>query len=846
VHGREPVVVTARRQQVLLALLLLNGNRVVRLESMRDALWGADPPATARSQVQTCISSLRRTLTGAGLGDRIRVRGTGYAIELAPQELDLTVFDDLALRGRSALAANRPQVARTAFRSALALWRGEPLAGIDSAVVAASRLRIAERRVELIEDCFDAELELGQHREVVGEMLAMVAEHPLRERFVGQLMTALYRCGRQVEALAAYRELRRTFVEELGLEPGPEVRQLHQDILTEALAGGPPTATAPAAEPAPARVAPAGPVPRMLPARLPYFTGHAELVDDLCRQLTDDRGPERNRTVVVTGPAGVGKSTVAIEAAHTMLDAFPDGQLYARLTGGNLADVLERFLHALGVPAAEVPADLEGRTACYRSAIAGRRLLTVLEDVTDVTRVGTLVPTTPGCRLVVTTRSRTAALPGTGVVELAVLGGPAGIELLTTIVGQDRVCAELWAADELVQLCGGLHRAVVAAAAGLATRPHWTIAHLVARLRNERQRLDQLAELGVDVRADLDGELAGVSPMARRLFARMGLLEAGSYAAWVAEPLLDLDTPAAADALEALVDARLVDVTSGTGSAARYRLPELARVFARERLAAEPGADESAATLRRLFGAWLCLTDEARLRGGGERVGTRGGAPRWPLAEPVLDAVLADPAAWYDQEHAAVLATVRLAARVDAVEHCWNLAVAVADLAGGGRRLADWRESNECALRVAVRAGDRLGEATLHHLLGELDLREHRHPEAAARISLARDMFAQLGEAGRHDLVRRSLAVVDQARDDASGPTSGQPATPAATRAAGEYATGSPGTLRPHHFELAGSTDLGSGLPDGGAQGRSRSGRRRRIRPRPSPARRQTGRPEER
>ncbi|WP_165990171.1 AfsR/SARP family transcriptional regulator, partial [Streptomyces sp. YIM 98790] len=232
-------MITARRQQVLLAVLLLNANRVVPLDSLVDELWGSAPPATARAQVQTCVSALRRGLSHTGLGERIRTRGVGYALELAPEELDLKVFERLLGQGREALAAGRPQAARTAFREALALWRGELLTGIDSRAVRAHRIRVAERRTEAVEDCIEAELRLGLHRELVGELSALVDEYPLRERFVAQLMTALYRCGRRVEALAAYRRVRETFVEELGLDPGPALFRLHQEILTGRADPGP-------------------------------------------------------------------------------------------------------------------------------------------------------------------------------------------------------------------------------------------------------------------------------------------------------------------------------------------------------------------------------------------------------------------------------------------------------------------------------------------------------------------------------------------------------------------------------------------------------------------------------
>ena len=280
VHGLEPVTVTARRQQVVLALLLLNGNRVVPLETLVHALWGETPPATARAQVQTCVSALRRSLAAAGLGERIHVRGLGYALRLDPAELDLNVFEDMVTQARAALAAHRPEAARTAFRAALALWRGEPLTGVDSDVVRANQVRLAQRRVEVLEDCLDVELGLGLHREVAGELSLLVEENPLRERLVRQLMTALYRCGRRVEALAVFRSVRQRYVDELGLEPSASVHRLHQDILTGTAEPGTPQPVEPAATP----------VPRMLPARVPYFTGHSALLAALRARLVDEIG----------------------------------------------------------------------------------------------------------------------------------------------------------------------------------------------------------------------------------------------------------------------------------------------------------------------------------------------------------------------------------------------------------------------------------------------------------------------------------------------------------------------------------------------------------------------------
>ncbi|WP_370350376.1 BTAD domain-containing putative transcriptional regulator [Catenulispora sp. EB89] len=594
VFGDRLVPITARRQQIVLALLLLNGNRTVPLETLVDALWDHCPPVTARAQVQTCVSALRRALLSAGLGERIHLRGGGYDISVGPAELDLLVFERLMAAGRTAAAANRPAQARAAFREALALWRGEPLAGIDSDAIQGHKVRIGERRVEAIEECIDSELRLGRHHEVVGEISTMVAEHPLRERLVKQLMTALHQCGRRAEALAVYRNVRQQFVEELGLEPGHLVSRAHQEILNgspvaEEATPAPTPTPMPVSEPAPVRVpipVPV-PVPRMLPARIPYFTGHCELLKTLCSRLVENRGSDAGLVTVLTGRGGAGKSAVANEAANEVAAAFPDGQLYARMAAGgdrieNVSNVLKQFLSALGFPLAQIPAEMEDRAAVYRSAIAGRRMLTVVDDVADEALLRPLVPGTSSCRLLVTTRARTAPLLGSAVFELDVFSPEEGVELLAAMIGRERIEAEGRAAAELVRLCGGLPLAVCSAASRLVARPHWTIGDFVALLRDERGRLDQLDSRGFDIRESFRRGCLGLSPAARHLFAQLGLLESSTFSARVAAQLLAPDAGPVSEALESLVDARLADIVTGSGAAAHYRMHELVRIFARE------------------------------------------------------------------------------------------------------------------------------------------------------------------------------------------------------------------------------------------------------------------------
>lgn len=784
VHGNEPVPVTARRQEVVLALLLLSANQVVPLETLIHGVWGVSPPTTARAQVQTAVSVLRRSLARAGLGERVRMRGPGYSVDVAPGELDLHVFDGLVARGRAASLAGRPDVARAAFRPALALWRGEPLVGVESDEVEARLVRIADRRVEALEECIDAELQLGLHREVLGEVRALVDEYPLRERPAGQLMLALCRSGRQAEALATYQQVRRTFVRELGLEPSAELHRLELAILNGSGELDPhgldPHGSAGAGTgDAPITVAPR-PAPRMLPARTPDFTDHGGALATLRQRLSDEGDGDRIQVAVITGCGGVGKSALAVEIAHALTAQFPDGQLYARLTPGgdgpaNAADLLERFLHALGHSGEAVPENVDGRAALFRSVIADRRLLIVVEDVTDEAQLRALIPGTPSCRLIATSRARLAALPGATVVEIPVPDAQEAVRLFAAMAGSERVAAEPSEALDLVERCDRLPVALRAAATRLAARPHWDLAQLAARLADEYRRLDELTQQGLDVRRAFRDSYEALSRPAKLLFGRMGALPAASLGAWVAAPLLDMDPRAAAEVLENLVDARLVEVVEHDGGQGpRYRLRDLARLYARERQFTEEPEDDREAAFRRLLGGWLFLLDEAgaRLstaRGGslfGGGLGGNGGshngdAARWPVPASVADTLLADPAAWYERERGALLAAVRQAARCGESEFCWNLALAAAAPAAAQLRYDDWRTSHEQALRAVREAGDRRGEAVLLASLGALDLNERHHDRAAARLSLAINALERLGEPRWREAAARTLHALE-------------------------------------------------------------------------------------
>ena len=528
--GGVVVRVQPGKQRVVLAALLLDAGRVVPVDEIAEALWGTAPPPSARVTVRNYVKRLRHALGDVGQA-RISTRPGGYLISVEAGELDVTRFEALLAAAQAAARGGSWDRAAGQARAALALWRGEPLQDVESGVLATRETpRLSEMRLQALEVRIVADLHLGHHSEVIAELRQLISTQPLREQFHGQLMLALYQCGRQAEALAAYQHVRRVLVEELGIEPGTWLRELHQQVLTAdpALTAGPVaavgesvTAADPAAEPA------------QLPADTADFTGRDEQVKLVCDLLATAPGEGRPGAVVISavaGMGGIGKTALAVHAAHRLRDRFPEGQLFVSLQGASSplrpADVLARLLRDLGVPAGAIPADEAERAARYRTLIASRRMLIVLDDARDAAQVRPLLPGTAGCAVIVTSRSTLPSLPGATLLDLEVLDPDEAHALFSAIIGPTRAAAEPDATASVLASCAGLPLAVRIAASRLASRPGWSIAHLAARLADERGRLAELAAGDLAVRASFAVSYDALRPGPARVFRLLGLASA--------------------------------------------------------------------------------------------------------------------------------------------------------------------------------------------------------------------------------------------------------------------------------------------------------------------------------
>ncbi|WP_158633111.1 BTAD domain-containing putative transcriptional regulator [Amycolatopsis sp. WAC 01376] len=735
--GRQ-IPLGAARLRCVLGLLALEAGRVVPTAWVAEALWGERPPRGQANSIQVTVSKLRQVVAGEAVITR---RGQGYLLDVDPGAVDLHRFRSAVTRAGT-LGAGQDVRAESILADALRLWRGAPLADVDSDLIRHRLVPSLEQEwLSARLDHAEVTLRLGGHAKALPELTALARQHPHQQRLAAQLMLALYRDGRPDDALSVYRRLRANLGQHSGLEPSRELRKLHQDILRADPALDPPTAET-------ARVTLRAVKPAQLPLAVAEFTGRDA---EVARLLGHARAGSIS---ALAGQGGVGKTSLALQVAHELAAEYPDGQLYVNLGGARPGPLepsraLVGLLSALGVPSGHLPDRLEERSALFRSLLAGRRLVILLDDAASEAQVRPLLPGTRSVVVLVTSRTSLLGLEGTHHLRLDVLTRAQAVGLLAKVAGATRIGDEPEAAAELAGLCGHLPLAVRVAAARLVARPRLSVSQLVRRLSDERRRLDELVAGDLAVRASLRLSYQALAPRLRHAFRTFALLGVPDFASWAGAAMLGVSAVEAEELLEALVDVHLIEVSYvDTTGRARYRFHDLTRLFARECAFAEDDESDRAESLRRAVGCWLALADEANRRLPHPVLDLIDGtAPRPALTDGCTRELLADPIAWFDAERASLLVLVEVACPAPA----WEAAQVSAGYLAIRNLRDEWAETNTSALRASIASGDWLGEAvTLRglalHSLPVDHLAAHEHAAAAHQL------FAGLGDRrGRAD-----------------------------------------------------------------------------------------------
>jgi DNA-binding SARP family transcriptional activator/tetratricopeptide (TPR) repeat protein len=723
--GRE-VSVGGPRQRVVLAALLLRDGERVRTEDLIGALW-ADPPATARRQVHNAVSQLRRALAVHGGGELLAGEPDGYRIRAGADRLDLRRFELLVADGKRLAATGDTAGAARRLRAAVRLWRGRLLEGVRGDVFARSAERLEQVRLSALEHCFEYELVNGAGDDLVAELSELVEQHPLRERLAAALMHALYRAGRQADALAAYHATAAGLAAELGVDPGPELRERYESILRQAPALEPGTVLAPVTRPA------------QLPAAVAHFAGR----DDQLRRL--DTRLEPDQAVVITalnGTAGVGKTTLAVHWAHRVAGRFPDGQLYVDLRGfdpsGSVmppSEAIRGFLEALDVSADRIPVTLDAQGALYRSLLAGRRMLVLIDNARDADHVRPLMPGAPGCLVLVTSRDRLAGLVASHAarpVTLDLMTDGEARQLLTDRLGAGRAAAEASAVDEIVARCCGLPLALSIAAARAESHPDLPLAALAAELRDSQDRLDALTagDAVSDVRAVFSWSYDTLRPLAAELFRLLGVHPGPDIGRHAIAALMTSSPRETQAALGELVRAHLLtEHVPG-----RFRFHDLLRVYADEQ--ARAAGDNR--VLLRMLDYYLHSASHAVAAIRANKATFDLPEPQEP-SSPAAFADVGEATRWWQAEVEVLAASVDSAAEAGFDRHAWQLAWCVADMLERQGRSDRHRALQRVALAAATRTGDRKGQALVHRAVGRSYARTGHYEEAltAMRRALA-------------------------------------------------------------------------------------------------------------
>ncbi|MFJ2193339.1 AfsR/SARP family transcriptional regulator [Kitasatospora sp. NPDC087861] len=740
------------QQRSLLLSLLLRANHTVSLGQLVDDLWGEDPPAKPTAVIRTYVHRLRRILGPTALTSL----GGGYLLTVDPGGLDIDRCEELVGEAKELRGAGEHAHAAATLRSVLALWQGEPMSGLPGPYAERQRGEWAERRVTVLESCLEAEVEAGPSGEAVAELTAVAAEHPLRERFSELLMLALYRAGRQAEALSVYRATDRRLQAQLGVAAGPGLRELQRRILVADATLVTPALLAPAAPRTGTAAArppyqPPGP-PTQVPADLADFTGREAQTEALRTVLL---APRTVPVATVSGLGGVGKTALAVHVAHGLAADFPDGQLYVDLHGADghptpPEEVLGAFLRALGVPADTLPVEPAERSAQFRSLLSGRRVLVVLDNARDAEQIRPLLPGRPGCAVLVTSRARLGSLPNAHVVELPAFAPEEALGLLGQVVGEQRLRAEPDTAGELVRLCGHLPLAVRILAARLACRPDWSMARLLDKLSENRLRLDVLRTGDLAVESAFRFGYDQLTSDQARAFRLLAVPDVPDLSPGAVAAVLGLPEHAAEELAESLVDCSMLETVPPD----RYRFHDLLRAFA-QRLTpdttassdAQAEADRPAAVLTR-----LAIRHHAETIAALGPSATRAALPGAGALHAPDSRAVARGRGEYHGIGALVgqYAGLHEPTRLDLVA---ELLLGCSLLCETGQATRPLGHAAKVLLQAAVRQGDRTAEVRARLVLGRLLTEVGSEPAALGELLRSRDLCTA------HDLPGPLLAL---------------------------------------------------------------------------------------
>jgi len=743
--GDRPVDLGPEKQRTVLAALLFDVDQPVSTETLIDRLWGARPPASARSGLYSYITRLRHALDGAGNGGgpplRLDHNGGGYRLEVEGHRVDLHRFQTLVRRAREADGDDERRVAM--LDEAVRLWHGEALADLRCEWAQRMRGLLAQQRLDAVLLWATLQLRLGRAAPLITVLRPLVVDHPLVEPLAARLMEALRLDNRAAEALDCYATTRRELVSQLGVEPGPELRRLHQEILEQ-------DRSVVRLEPPPPPVS----RPAQLPPAVPCFVGRRREIAQLDSTL--DGGADPPAATVIRGlwgSAGVGKTALALHWAHRAAGHFDAGQLYVNLRGfdpaGSPLDpavAVRAFLDALDVPPERIPTNLDAQVGLYRSLLAGKRFLVVLDNAATADQVRPLLPGSPGCMALVTSRNQLSGLvtaEGAHAITLDTLSVDEANELLATRIGPDRVAAEAVPTREIIGHCAGLPLALAVVAARAKAHPTFPLASLATGLAEARGSLDAFADADptVDVRAVFSWSYDALTPAAARLFRLQGLHPGPDFTVAAAASLAGVAPRRVRVLLAELVAANLV----GQPAPGRYRFHDLLRAYAAERAHAVDREPERKAARRRLLDHYLCTAYAAVRLVSPQREPVASTAPSSEVyVEEFADRGRA--LEWLGAEHEVLVAAVRLALEAELDGHAWQLAWALAAFLDYRGRWREFADVHELALAAAQRSADLPAQAHVHRMLGRAWVRLARFDDAETQYRFSLALCQRLGD----------------------------------------------------------------------------------------------------